>query len=240
MLEKDPRLLYTVRSSKVLRYCHAHILSISIQSAFASNSDVTLRFAAVNLDHKSKIPGYSNVIKALEEDDSKRTDFLMACLLKLGLEVNEGNTEVPSLSRLHLSSAIPSDTSAFMESLREVITIRDGEEYLKDENDTFHFEKSASWAFGSLVDALPVAKDDKTDETRFGDERDTDYDKIVLRMIVHDKGSPAGKETPYFNHDAYYSNLKHYRSRTNNDEVVFGHYILYGDVVTSTNTLLEK
>ena len=180
------------------------------------------------------------MIKAVEKDDAKRTEFLMACLMKLGLEVNKGNTEVPSLSRLHLSSAVPSDVSNFIESLKEVIIIQDGEEYLKDENDTFHFEKPTSWAFGSLVDALPVTKDGETDETLSIDKRDFDYKKMALRVIVHETAPPAGKETPYFNHDAYYSNLKHYRSHENKEEIVFGQHILYGDVVTSTNTILEK
>ena len=164
----------------------------------------------------------------------------MACLLKLGLDVNQENTAVPSLSRLHLSSASSPDTSKFMDSLREVIMIQDGEDYLKDENDTFHFEKPSAWTFGSVINALPGVKDKITDNASAGDDREPDYDKIIKRVIVHDKAPPQGKETPYFNHDAYYSNLKNYEAQKGNDEIVFGQQILYGDVVTSTNTILEK
>ena len=201
---------------------------------------IYFRFAAINLDHKSEISGYLDIVQALEEDDTKRSDFLTACLLKLGLEVNTENKEVPSLSRLHLSSAISSDISHFMGSLSEVIKLQDGEEYLQDENDTFHFQKPTAWGFGSLVNALPATADKTTDDTTSDDDKNIDYNKVVKRVIVHDKTPPAGKETPYFNHDAYYGNLKHYRSQKENDQAVFGHYILYGDVVTSTNTMLEK
>ena len=198
------------------------------------------RFAAVNLDHKSAIAGYQDIIKTLEDDDGKRIDFLMACLLKFGLDVNKGNTEVPSLSRLHLSSSVPSDISGFMQSLKEIISIENGEEYIRDEHDTFLLEKSSSWAFGSLRDALPTSGDNKADEANPFKNRAVDSEKMVLRVVLHDGARPAAKETPYFNHEAYYSNLKHYRSGGHDDEMPFGQCILYGDVVTSTNTILEK
>ena len=205
------------------------------------NHNLTLkRFAAVNLDKDSPVPHYAEMVKILAEDDEKRSDFLTACLLKLGLQVNEENKTVPSLSRLHLSTTSTPDLVKLMESLREVISIHDGEEYLKDENDTFHFEKPSAWAFGALTNSLPGAIKKETNEASSNDIRDIDYNAVVKRIIVHDSEPPLSKETPYFNHDAYYVNLKHYLAQEGEQSVVFGKHLLYGDVVTSTNTMLEK
>ena len=164
----------------------------------------------------------------------------MACLMKLGLQVNQENTAVPSLSRLHISSMLPNGTSSMMKSLQEIITIRDGEDYIKDENDTFHLEKPSAWSLGSIADALPSKESEKIDDRNAANDRDIDYNAVVKRLIVHDKELPPSKETPYFNHHAFFANLKHYYSQTQCEKEDFGKNIMYGEVVTSTNTLLEK
>lgn len=51
---------------------------------------------------------------------------------------------------------------------------------------------------------------------------------------------PTGKETPYFNHHAFYANLRRYQQESSSEAEEFGKIILYGEVVTSTNTMLEK
>ena len=163
----------------------------------------------------------------------------MGCLLKLGLSVNQDNTAVPSLSRLHLSSALLDGTSEIMKSLQEVITISDGERYIKDENDTFHLEKPSAWSLGAIADALPSSKD-MTDKEIDDENRIIDYNSVIKRLVVHEKDPPTSKETPYFNHDAFYANLEHYGSQVQNDDIKMGKTFMYGEVVTSTNTLLEK
>ena len=198
-----------------------------------------VRFAAVNLDNESKIPGYTEVIEALAKDDKPRTDFLMACLLKLGLEVNQDNIAVPSLSRLHLSSILPQGTTDILSALRAIITMEEGEEYIKDENDTFHLEKPSSWSLGSVATALPDSNSENTDDAA-GEDRIIDYSTVIKRLIVHGGDFPAGKDTPYFNHHAYFANLKHYENKSDSEKVYFGRNIMYGEVVTSTNTMLEK
>jgi len=179
-------------------------------------------------------------VEALAEDDKQRTDFLKACLLKLGLQVNEEDTTVPSLSRLHLSSSSPSGTAEIMESLKEIITKEDGEEFIKDDNDTFHLEKPSAWSIGSIAEELPSVGSEKTNQDALDTDRFLDYDKVVKRLIIHDTQPPASKETPYFSHEAFYANLKHYAKRTKVGNDDFGKHILYGEVVTSTNTMLEK
>jgi biotin--protein ligase len=197
------------------------------------------RFAPVNLDKKADGPGYPDVIDALAGDDQPRTDFLKACLTKLGLRVNQESSTVPSLSRLHLSSLASHGASELVSSLQDIIVVEEGEEYLKDDNDTFHLEKPSSWEMKNLEDALPDSSEEKTDQKDDTEDRIVDYNTIVKRMVVHDE-LPAPKETPYFNHHAFYANLKHFRSLSKEHSEEFGSHILYGEVVTSTNTLLEK
>ncbi|KAL8812884.1 MAG: hypothetical protein Q9223_000534 [Gallowayella weberi] len=201
-------------------------------------------FAAVNLDPQVNVPGYDKIIKALKEDDQQRADFLKACLLKLGLQVNQEQTAAPSLSRLHLSSTEVSNTSVLVEALRDIITEQNGEEYIIDENDTFHLEKPSKWSLGSVTDTLQSKADEKHESQQdrsIGEpDMNIDYNKVVKRLLVHDKDLPDCKDTPYFNHHAYVANLKHYQNHSEGKCQTFGHVLLYGEVVTSTNTLLEK
>lgn len=164
----------------------------------------------------------------------------MACLLKLGLEVDQENTAVPSLSRFHLSSSLPNGTLDIIAALGEIITTENGQEYIKDDNDTFHLERPSAWSLGPFAEALPGFKSEETDEGGDGEDRILDYSTMVKRLIVHDKEPPASKETPYFNHHAFFANLKHFASQTGGGQDSFGENLLYGEVVTSTNTMLEK
>lgn len=161
-------------------------------------------------------------------------------MLKLGLKTSQETTAVPSLSRLHLSSMLPNGTSDIMTALQEIISTVDGEEYIKDENDIFHLEKPSAWSLGSLAKALTGGSSEEPDDSGNDDDRIIDYNTIVKRLVVHEKEPPPSKETPYFNHDAFYANLKHYESKTQEAKDGFGNNILYGEVVTSTNTMLEK
>lgn len=180
------------------------------------------------------------MVDAIAKDEKLRVDFLKACLIKLGLKASQEETAVPSLSRLHLSSLNPADTSELVASLQEIISIQDGEEYIKDENDTFHLEKPSTWSLSSILSALPGVSIGKTDGVDDDVDRPPDYDTVVKRVVIHEEDHPAGKETPYFNHHAFFANLKHYQSTLKESDGVFGTHLLYGEVVTSTNTMLEK
>ena len=195
------------------------------------------RFAPANLDKNADVPGFSKVVEKLAEDDKQRIDFLKGCLLKLGLKVSEDHNVVPSLSRLHISSMLPSGASELMASLQEIILTEDGEEYIKDENDTFHLEKPSAW---SLANAASASDSDKTDSGRVDEDKIVDYNAAVKRVVVHENELPSSKDTPYFNHHSFYANLKHYGEKWPENDDPFGEYIWYGEVVTSTNTLLEK
>lgn len=208
------------------------------------------RFAAVNLDRNSGGPEYSKVVDAVAEDDQSRTNFLKACLVKLGLMVSQDTTSVPSLSRIHLSSLHHQDVPDLLESWKDIITLENNEEYIKGENDTFHIEKQSSrWSFHSLLKTLPSAalpgepknetKADQVDDD-VSDDRIIDYNTIIKRLIPHETSWPGSKETPYFNHHAFYANLRRYQDEQSSEAESFGNILMYGEVVTSTNTILEK
>ncbi|KAF2687260.1 class II aaRS and biotin synthetase [Lentithecium fluviatile CBS 122367] len=67
-----------------------------------------------------------------------------------------------------------------------------------------------------------------------------DYDKIIKSVVPHSKGQPSQKETPLFNHTTYYTALAYHHSLLAAHSPIFGTIHLYGQTVTSTNTLLEK
>ncbi|OAX84688.1 biotin-[acetyl-CoA-carboxylase] ligase [Emergomyces africanus] len=196
------------------------------------------RFAASNLDRKANGPEYQKVVDALAADDESRVDFLKACLTKLGLQVSQGSSTVPSLSRLHLSSSCPQSGVGLLSALRDIITVTDGEEYIKDDVDTFHLEKPSSMGMRDVAESLPTPTETEIDQGGNLDKI-VDYNSVIKEVVVHDD-IPSSKSAPYFNHHAFYGNLKEYRAQSNERIHEFGSGLLYGEVVTSTSTLLEK
>lgn len=195
---------------------------------------IVFRFATANLNKQASGPEFAKVFDTLEEDDKLRVDFFKACLLKLGLQVNQAEQSVPSLSRLHLSSILPTETAELVASLEEVITKEGDEEYIKGENDTFLIEKPERWSVSALKEAISGSTEEKADDSIF------DYNAVTKRIVPHEEEWPTNKETPYFNHHTYFANLTHYIQKTNGTEGWFGKHLLYGEVVTSTSTMLEK
>ncbi|KZF22765.1 class II aaRS and biotin synthetase [Xylona heveae TC161] len=198
-------------------------------------------FAAVNLDKSANGPDYPKLVEELAADEQARASFLRACLSKLGLRVSKEQTTVPSLSLMHLSSAEPPAASELVSSWKELITKEEGKEYIKGENDTFEIDHPSKWSLGSLAKALPgLSGKPNSDDDAGQPGIDIDYSKIIKRIHVHETEQPSFKETPYFNHASFYANLQNYHARSKESEGAFGRYLLYGEVVTSTSTLLEK
>ncbi|KAI0129688.1 biotin-protein ligase [Xylariales sp. AK1849] len=191
-------------------------------------------FAPANLSPQHSVEGYDNLIEVLKSTDESRTAFLKACLLKLGLEVNQETSAVPSLSPLHISAINSADVDDLLYSWEEIITREDGEEYITGENDNFHLEKRETrWSMNELKRSL------SNESGTTGYDGIVDYSTITKRVIFHDQAWPDTKETPYFNHNAYYGSLKAYRVM-DPEAGEWGDYLMYGEIVTSTNTLLEK
>lgn len=158
-------------------------------------------------------------------------------------------TSVPSLSRLHLSSLHHFLVPELLSSWEDIITKEDGEEYIKGGNDTFLLEKNDSrWSLNSLVQSLPIPTVLGGKETHAtdhlgadgSDDRITDFNIVTKHLVPHETQWPEAKETPCFNHHAYYANLQYYQNEKSGEAEEFGKYLMYGEVVTSTNTMLEK
>lgn len=191
---------------------------------------------------------------------------MKGCLTKLGLEVNQDTQAVPSLSRLHLSCAQPAHVAELLQLWREagIITSENGEDLIKGEQDTFKVEDVDALSLNSVREAIkdvapePVKNaaasvanavssattssqsqttDDKADSSP---DRILDYDALTKRLDIHTSSLPEPKDTPYFNHHAFFSNLQHYNSKQPGVAGDYGRVILYGEVVTSTQSLLDK
>lgn len=183
------------------------------------------------------MPGYGDLIESLAADEAAITDFLKACLTKLGLEVSPEASLVPSLSKLHLSSIGHDEVGELLHSFLDIVTKDDqGEEFIRGENDVFHLEKPETrWSMASLGDALGLKDGDKTSPK----DDISDQSAIIKRIVSHDEGWPETKETPYFNHSVFYSSLQEFREKDPKADE-WGNVFMYGEVVTSTNTLLDK
>ncbi|EDN05029.1 conserved hypothetical protein [Histoplasma mississippiense (nom. inval.)] len=108
-------------------------------------------------------------------------------------------------------------------ALRDIITVTDGEEYIKDDIDTFHLKKPSSMGMRDIAESLPAG----ISKTGQGGDSDTflDYNSVIKEVVVHDE-IPSSKATPSFNHHAFYGNLKEYRSQSKEEIHEFGSNIL--------------
>ncbi|KKA27259.1 hypothetical protein TD95_004097 [Thielaviopsis punctulata] len=191
-------------------------------------------FCAENLYEHQDIPGYADLIQKLAKAEKGRSAFLKACLVKLGLDVSTEELPLPSLSPLHLSGVTHECVSEALCDWESIITRdKNGEELIKADMDVFHIQKIDSrWDLGSLKDALEPSR--KSQDLSF-----VNYSSILKTIVPHESEWPDNKETPCFNHNVYFSHLKRYRllERDAND---WGSLLLYGEVMTSTNSILDK
>lgn len=178
------------------------------------------------------------IVKALADDDKQRYDFLKACLLKLGLRVNMDDQDVPLLSPIHFSSIEPFAISEIYGELQQESYVENNEHFLKGGQDKFHLAlPDTTWSMKDMAQALTDGTNDST-----GDENDRiiDHDKMMKQIIAHEGILPSSQEAPYFNHQTYFDSLAAYTANKTTHDQQVGQHLLYGAVVTSTSTLLEK
>jgi len=173
-------------------------------------------------------------VDAIIEDEEKRVRFLKAMLRKLGIEASETNMPPPRLSRVHLTAANPSDVANLVDRLQDIITTEGDVTKIVDDNDTFILEKESSGGGCSFcTEDLTNALDDPENDI-------VDYNEVPKKLQAHDSGLPSNEETPSFNHKAFYEDLWAYRHQSRSLLSQFGTFMLYGETVTSTNTMLDK
>lgn len=170
-------------------------------------------------------------MRKLADDDAARVAFLRACLTKLGLEPNHDAAPALALSDLHLSAADGSKVSELLCAWGEAVERRaDGQECIRGEADTFDIcsDDGAAFSTDELRRSLPA-----------DDGAMVDYAAVAKRIVAHENGLPARDATPRFDHELYYASLARFRA-VERDAEDWGDILMYGDVVTSTSSLLHR
>lgn len=196
------------------------------------------RFAAANLHRLPNNPRYDELIDTLIDQDHVRSAFLKACLRKLGLEVPDDDVDIPSLSNIHLSSMNHVEAEDLVNSFEDILTIEDGEEYIRAESSTFRLERSPNWSMKGLSASLP-GDDDAAKGKLSADGEFIDYSGVIQDLVPHDRAWPKDKDTPDFQHSFYYNCLQAYQ-QIETEARSWGNTLAYAEVVTSTNTTMDK
>ncbi len=186
------------------------------------------------------VPHYDELIANLARDERTRSGFLGLCLERLGLEVNSQGTAPPVLTSLHLSAADGGTVSELLHDWQDAAIDREhGQDLLRGEADTFRIrsKESGAWNLKDLREALPDAGAGAAPE--LDAHGVPDYKSVTKDIVAHEQQLPNEKLTPRFNHKLFYSSLQQFQS-IESDAREWGNTLLYGDVVTSTNVLLEK
>jgi len=156
--------------------------------------------------------------------------------------VNEASKPVPAPSPLYLTALDPSEIPSLLSKWSEIL-LQSGENvYIKGDNDTFKIT--------NLPDSITPQKSQDVDEAlsalsleeplaeQSSPDRIVDYDALTKHIIVS-PSPPSLRETPNFSIPTFYHHLESFSS-TRRYKSAFGRYLIYADVVTSTNTMLEK
>ena len=212
-------------------------------------------FAGCNLDRNAGGVEYGELVDKVTEDHEKQTGFLKGMLSKLGLRVSQEAYMIPRLSVLHLTSVYPEDVGSLLKNLKAagLVTEEGGKEMIVAENDTFIVEeggKDLSLSKLSFNDTQDGQEEDESGESQASKPNDPesdpesdkiiDYHKVIKKIHPHPTLQPSKSLTPYFNHSLYYKSLITYRSQSRLSPSQFGSFLLYGEVVTSTSTMLDK
>lgn len=204
------------------------------------------------MDINTRIPSYLEIIKELAQSDSARVLFLKTCLTKLGLTVNQEERPIPSLSCLHLSSVQCELVPKLLSSWQTIIKTHDddGQEFIEAENDIFYLE-NPDFKYGlkyttknkTHPEQLEI-KSDRSIHTCDLEKRESknqdSYGSTIKHLVLHKTKWPNVEETPKFNHHAFFTSLKEFQDEKGSKADDFGKFLLYGEVVTSTNTMLER
>lgn len=154
-----------------------------------------------------------------------RLEMLRASLTALELDVGAGPAAPPQLSALYLSSDRPglvSDVAAAIAAASEMSG--PAETTLCDRHDTFIMQPVPT---AGSFETAPTTTDAATDT-----EAEPDLHAEPKRIFVCDASLPDRTRTPLFDTNAYFARL--------GPRAKIGRALLYGEVVTSTQTMLDR
>lgn len=197
-------------------------------------------------------------VESLTKTGQSRADFINRLFKeKFGLKVPEskGKRVVPDLTPLYLSSLNQEVSPNVSQLLNDLFySMNPQTSALYDKADTFKFLKGGvptEYAgFGKEIEAAILAAGGGLKPNKPGmpptsgdQEEDAQREKTVFVYDV-DELYPRADETTYFNHSIYYQELKKsIAESTNPNHPAVSHLgatLLYGAVVTSTSSMLER
>ncbi|KAI5957349.1 BPL1 [Candida jiufengensis] len=168
---------------------------------------------------KNVEPGFEKVVDKLNESDQDRKILMRELLKKIGLRVSEDvDSTVPKVTPMYIASPFENNSEQLYKLLKDKLNISGP---FKDTNDTFIFQ-------------------DEHSNHQYNDtEEEVEDPNSVSKYInfITSNNIPSNKMTPYFNMQKYFENLKKLSS---NAPLEFGNFLGYSEVITSTNTILDK
>ncbi|KAG0298564.1 biotin holocarboxylase synthetase, partial [Dissophora globulifera] len=231
----------------------AAMITCQVGQGLALLTGIHPEYDAVHLDAAN--PEYGplpNVVSRLLEKDQERVVLLRNLLTRLGLKLSHPDVStnssattddnakvelplgaiqgIPDLSALYLASIRPSYTEELTLSLRAMAT---QEGLVKEPNDTFQL-------IASPHDEVPVHT-----STLFESADGEGEEKTIKNIVLCLEGAPPATLTPQFTMSDYFKHLQyvrqhHYHQQQDPDRLCFGNSLMYGEVVSSTQTMLDK
>lgn len=181
------------------------------------------RFSEFSTDLKDNTYSYLENFDRLLLFENNRTMFLRHILQSLGLKTTSKPIISSVITDLHLFSKFSDLVKEMTNNLYNISEIINGESVIRCENDSFCLQESSTYAFN---------------QNPLNNFHDYNYEISPKNIKIHEN-LPIISEIPFFNHEIYFKDLL--ASRTmEKDKKYMGNIILYGETVSSSQTLLEK
>lgn len=183
-------------------------------------------FWGVHLENP--VPTEEQSDEAIRAAARLRLDLVRETLRLLGLKLPVDAPDLPSCPLPQILTSTPSKTDVVKQILESLEIVLPGK--LEDANDTFYFydHTEGQEILLGLRSETASQEDDRT-----------------KRVVVYTSGElPPASTTPLFDISRYYTYLDEARKKTQSPSVnsswAIGEALIYGEVVTSTQTLLDR
>ncbi|KAF9350116.1 biotin holocarboxylase synthetase [Mortierella sp. NVP85] len=225
----------------------AAMVACQVGQGLAILTGVHPEYDATHLDPRN--PEYGpqpNVVTRLMEKETERRLFLRSVLAKMGLKVAQPEPVkirapaipspsgvihgVPAITPLYLASIQPSYTTDLSTAL---FGLADANGQIKELNDTFQLIPSPEHPIPEHAPILPEPDD--------GEEEP----KVIKNIVLCPTEPPSTTLTPEFDMGLFFQSLQQSRLQAPIQDPFshgyrFGNSLIYGHVVTSTQTMLDK
>ncbi|KAH9474636.1 Biotin--protein ligase [Psilocybe cubensis] len=173
----------------------------------------------------------------IDKFDTTRKTLIVATLTKLGLEVPQATDKKATISRPlpQFLTSTPVKSTIVSQITDAIAAPQTGSQLssLKDSNDEFYFH--------SLQESSDLINESRNSSKSPSDPSTWQPKHII---ICRDGALPSPSLTPLFNLDLFYKSLSSARTQegllSSPDSWGIGEALLYGEAVTSTQTMLDK